>query len=266
MEFTKCPEMPEITASAYKRFTSYDDNRKVEKLKEYVEAYFSLVEDESCISTPDGNQDCAFEKFSDRKNKAQTKIFLLSKFIENSELKEVIFSFDEDHEKCFNLYKDVVRFKGKFELLENVKLTDFQNAYNFVFLKLKNHYYEKKRTNFSIYEKVKEFIEEYTSENKLNNTGINLFGEEPKELLLVKINEKIISILNQQQPRNVLVADNECTTIEASEITPPKKRGQKRKTTEEKKKTKKRRIVQQMYLSQVTTDWCFQDISEILEN
>uniref|UniRef100_A0A0K0E3F3 RGS domain-containing protein n=1 Tax=Strongyloides stercoralis TaxID=6248 RepID=A0A0K0E3F3_STRER len=98
MEFTKCPEMPKITLSAYKRFTSYDDDRKAEKLKEYVEAYFSLVEDGSCTLTPN----------------------------------------------------DVEGFKEKFELLEKVKLADFQNAYNFVFLKLKNHYYEKKRTNFSI--------------------------------------------------------------------------------------------------------------------
>uniref|UniRef100_A0AAF5DIH6 Uncharacterized protein n=1 Tax=Strongyloides stercoralis TaxID=6248 RepID=A0AAF5DIH6_STRER len=110
MEFTKCPEMPEITASAYKRFTSYDDSRKVEKLKEYVEAYFSLVEDESCTSTPNGDQDCAFEKFSDKKNKARTKIFLLSQFIENSELKEIIYSFNESPERCFDLYKDVVRY------------------------------------------------------------------------------------------------------------------------------------------------------------
>uniref|UniRef100_A0AAF5DHN3 Uncharacterized protein n=1 Tax=Strongyloides stercoralis TaxID=6248 RepID=A0AAF5DHN3_STRER len=195
MESTKFSEIPNNTSTLFKKYSSFTYDEKIKEFKQYLNTFSCYVVTKGYISIEDEDLESTYLRFCAEKDKIRTKIFLLGQFIDNIKLKELIYSSGMDGRKCYTLYRQVISFKEKFELLENAKLPDYQDVFNFVVFKLKNYFYDNIQSNFVVFEKIKTFIDEYISENKSDKNQINSLNEESKESMYAEINKKFYLIL-----------------------------------------------------------------------
>uniref|UniRef100_A0A0K0E6C2 Uncharacterized protein n=1 Tax=Strongyloides stercoralis TaxID=6248 RepID=A0A0K0E6C2_STRER len=199
----KSLKMLDIANPLFEQFSLLAYDGKIELFKEYLDTYSSYAEVKGCILIEDDDMESIYLKFCAEKDKVRTRIFLLSQFIDNDKLKELIYANGMDERECQSLYDHVIVFKEKFELLENARLPKYQNVFDFVVYKLKKYFYDKNKSNFNFFKKINKFIDEYISENKSKNNKINFIDEESKELMYAEINKKFYSILECDYPDDV---------------------------------------------------------------